>query len=198
MKNLEKLSFKNVEVEHSFIPHMHNNVTIKVYSDDREVLAKAECEIINTKKFLPDFIYRNTLEPEIDSLFYDLLNEEERKLADSMLIDEYVDYMNNKFKDGETELLNEFYNKCVKLNKFIEKDSSFLYADSVYLNTINSKYEKTGAESLIVEYLKDNCNLILLHSEEEFNEYWKNKAGFKEIFNGNMYWSNNEELNKIL
>lgn len=198
MKNLEKLSFENVKIEYPLNRNIVNDLIIKVYDDDGEVLAKAKCEKTPVKNSLINYFYQEILEPEINCLFYDTLNNEERNLTDSMSIDEYIEYMNNNFDKNETELLNELYDKYINLIKLIQNDLSYQYSDCIYIDTINSKYKNTKAGTLIVEYLKDNCDLILLYSTEEAHDYWKNKVDFKEILNGNMYWSNNEKLNEIL
>lgn len=202
MKNLEKLSFENVEIEYPLSRYITDDLILKVYSDDGEVLAKAKCKKTYIKDSLANYFYEELLEPEINYLFYYVLNEEERNLTDSMPIDEYVQYINSNFGEDEASTLNELYSTYKDLNKlireYIRKGLLSQYSECIYINMIDSKYDKTGAGTLIVEYLKDNYDLILLYSTDETQMYWENKVDFKEILNGNMYWSKNEKLNRIL
>lgn len=198
MVNFEKLSFENIEVTSESSGLLGKRVYIKVLNDDGEILAEANCNETDMNDFTTDWFYSEILEPEINDFFFEILNNEERKLADNMDLEKYIAYINDKCGEDETSTLNKLYKTYVNLNKYNSSDIFKRYAKCVRINSINANYEKTGAGTLIVDYLKEKYELIFLYATSEVDGYFLDKANFKEILNGFMYWSENEKLNEIL
>ena len=198
MKNLEKLSFENIRVVESNDALFGERLNISVLDNEYECLAEAKCSVNYLKDFTTDWFYPEILEPEINYFFNEIFTDEERKLTNNMSLDKYVAYINDKYGEDEASTLNELYKEYVNLNKYISSKISNQYNKCIRINVINSNYDNTGAGTLIVDYLKENYELIFLYGTEEAEGYWLDKVNFKEILNGFMYWSNNEKLNEIL
>lgn len=198
MKNFEKLSFDNVKVDYSFNDIFGTRLNIRVLSDDGECLAEASCKKIQLKDFVSDYFYPELLEKEINCFFLDVFSDKERANTDNISLDDYIKYINNKYSEDETSTLNELYKNYNTLNDYISNNILNGYYDCICINSINSSYENTGAGTLIVDYLKENYGLIFLYATMEAEGYFLDKANFKEILNGYMYWTDNKKLNEIL
>ena len=198
MKNSEKLSFENIRVVESNDALFGERLNISVLDNEYECLAEAKCSVNYLKDFTTDWFYPEILEPEINYFFNEIFTDEERKLTNNMSLDKYVAYVNDKYGEDEASTLNELYKEYINLNKYISSKISNQYNKCIRINVINSNYDNTGAGTLIVDYLKENYELIFLYGTEEAEGYWLDKVNFKEILNGFMYWSNNEKLNEIL
>lgn len=198
MKNFEKLSFDNVEVDYSFNDIFGKELNIRVLSNDGECLAEANCKKFELKNFVSDHFYPELLENEINYFFLELLNNNERRETDEMPLDDYIKYINNKYGEDETSTLNELYKTYINLNAYISNSILNGYSDCICIKSINSSYENTGAGTLIIDYLKENFELIFLYGTMEVEGYFLDKVNFKEILNGFMYWTENEKLNEIL
>lgn len=198
MRNLKKLSFDNIRVTEDDNTLFGQRLNISVLDDKCECLAEAKCSVTYLKDFAPEWFYSEILEPEINYFFNEMLNDEERKIADNMSLDKYVNYINDKYGEDEASTLNELYKEHVNLNKYVSNNLLKQYNKCIRIDFINSNYGNTGAGTLIVDYLKENYELIFLYGIEEAEGYWLDKVNFKEIINGFMYWSKNEKLNKIL
>ena len=194
MKNYKDLSFENVKVEY----YHDDKFKVYVIGKDGEALAEAKCEKLRMKDFVSDYFYPALLETEINYFFNELFNSEERSLTNNMPLDKYVNYVNDKYGEDEASTLNELYNKYCNLRDYVFSGLLNQYSECILIDTIEANFEKTGAGTLIVDYLKDNCSFIFLYGTAEAESYWSNKANFKEILNGHMYWSDNEKLNAIL
>ena len=198
MKNSEKLSFENIRVVESNDALFGERLNISVLDNEYECLAEAKCSVNYLKDFTTNWFYPEILEPEINYFFNEIFTDEERKLTNNMSLDKYVAYVNDKYGEDEASTLNELYKEYINLNKYISSKISNQYNKCIRINVINSNYDNTGAGTLIVDYLKENYELIFLYGTEEAEGYWLDKVNFKEILNGFMYWSNNEKLNEIL
>lgn len=198
MKELEKLSFENIKVVQESNYPLPDSTVIYVLDDNNECLAKADCNITSLNDFVSDWFSSIILKPEINYFFIEIFNDEERKLTDSMNLDEYISYINKTYGEDEASTLNELYNIYLKLEEYISENILNGYTKCVCINSINSTYDNTGAGTLIVDYLKENYELIFLYGTEEAEGYWLDKVNFKEIINGFMYWTDNEKLNNIL
>lgn len=198
MKNLEKLSFENIRVTQGADPIFGKYMKIMVIDSNYECLAEAKCSTILLKDFISEWFYSEILESEINYFFLDVFNDEERNKTNSMGLDKYVAYINNKYGEDEASTLNNLYKIYINLKNYNSKNIFNSYNTCIRINSIDSNYDNTGAGTLIVDYLKENYELIFLYGIEEAQGYWLNKVNFKEILNGYMYWTNNKELNKIL
>lgn len=198
MKNLEKLSFKNIRVTQNIDPIFGEYIKIMVIDNDCKCLAEAKCNTTLLKDFTSEWFYSEILEPEMNYFFLNVFNDEERNKTDNMSLDKYVAYINDKYGEDEASTLNNLYKTYINLKDYNSKNILNSYNTCVHINSINSNYDNTGAGTLIVDYLKENYDLIFLYGTEEACGYWLNKVNFKEILNGYMYYTNNKELNKIL
>ena len=198
MSNFNKLSFDNMKVDHSFSDLFGERLNITVLSDEGECLAEAICKICTVKDFAYDCFYLELLEPEINYFFSDVFGDKERTKTENMPLDEYVKYINVKYGEDEASTLNELYKTYTSLNKYNSDNLLARNHKCVSIKSINSSYDKTGAGTLIVDYLKENYELIFLYGTMEAEGYWLDKVNFKEILNGFMYWTENEKLNEIL
>lgn len=198
MKNLEKLSFKNIRVVESNDVLFGKRLNISVLDNNYECLAEARCSVTYLKDFAHEWFYSEILEPEVNYFFNEIFSDEERKITDGMSLDKYVTYINDKYGEDEASTLNELYNDYINLNKYTSSNLLNQYNKCIRINDIISNYDNTGAGTLIVDYLKENYELIFLYGIEEAEGYWLDKVNFKEIINGFMYWTDNEKLNEIL
>lgn len=195
MKELEKLSFENIRVSYKDILE---NIKITVADYDSPCLAEADCTVFRLNEFVLDWFYSKVLYPELNYFFLEMLTKEERKITDSMGINEYIKYLNSKFDEDDTITINELYQTYLNLEKYISTNILTRYTECILINSIESYHDNTGAGTLIVDYLKDKYELVFLYSIEDAEEYWLDKVNFKEMFNGFMYWSDNKKLNEIL
>lgn len=195
MKELEKLSFENIRVSYKDIIE---NIKITVVDYDNPCLAEADCTVFSLNEFVVDWFYSKVLYPELNYFFLEMLTKEERKITDAMSINEYIKYLNSKFNENDTIIINELYQTYLNLEKYISTNILTRHRECILINSIESYHDNTGAGTLIVDYLKDKYELIFLYSIEDAEEYWLDKVNFKEIFNSFMYWTNNKKLNEIL
>lgn len=198
MENLKKLSFDNVKVYYSFSDLFGERLNIEVLSDEGECLSEAVCKILTIKDFAYDVFYLELLEPEINYFFSNVFGDKERTKTENMPLDDYIKYVNAKYGEDEASTLNELYKIYTSLNKYNSDNLLARNYKCIYINSINSSYDKTGAGTLIVDYLKENYELIFLYGTMETEGYWLDKVNFKEILNGFMYWTDNKKLNEIL
>lgn len=198
MENFKELSFDNIEVNYSSSDILGEKLNITVLDNDGDCLAESKCEKISLKEFVSNWFYTELLEPEINYFFLHVFNNKEREKTDKMPLDKYIKYINNKYGEDEASVLNSLYETYISLKNYISSNLLLQHYECVIINSINSSYEETGAGTLIIDYLKETYELIFLYSTEEAEGYWLDKAGFKEILNGFMYWTNNEKLNEIL
>lgn len=194
--NLKELSFNNINVEYPLTIQQENNPVIRVYNEDNEVLAKANCKKTTLQNFSANWFYNMLLEPEMNYFFLEVFSEEERELTNNLPLDEYVQYINDNY-GYESSILNDLYAKYLKVETLLYNNSSIKSDECIYIEYIES-IKNSGAGTLIVDYLKENCNLIFLYSTDEALDYWTDKVNFKEVSNNYMYWTNNKELNDIL
>lgn len=209
---MKNLSYKNIQVsnENSNLkvvngalpyPSIENLFDInwerpvfKYVSEEGEVLATAKCINYNAIEYNKYIFSGKILEDEINYTFTDVLSSEERKITDNMPLNEYIKYIKENYPE-ESETLELLWKQHLKLKDFEKKD---LFFNAIYIDFIESFKDGYGAGTLIVNALKEKYSAIFLYSGSESEAYWKNKHNFREILNGHMYWSENEELNKIL
>lgn len=209
---MKKLSYKNIQVSNENsnskvlngaipYPSIENLFDIdwerpvfKCLSEEGELLATAKCINYNAIEYNKYIFSGKILEDEINYTFTDVLSSEERKITDNMPLNKYVEYIKENHPE-ESEALEQLWNQSLRLKDFGEKNLLF---NAIYIDFIESFKDGSGAGTLIVNALKEKYSAIFLYSDSESEGYWKNKHNFREILNGHMYWSENEELNKIL
>lgn len=194
--SLKELSLNNVKMEYPLTTQQENNPVIRVYNEDNEILAKADCKKATLQNFSANWFYNMLLEPEMNYFFLEVFSEEERELTNNLPLDEYVQYINDNY-GYESSILNDLYAKYLKVETLLYNNSSIKSDECIYIEYIES-IKNSGAGTLIVDYLKENCNLIFLYSTDEALDYWIDKVNFKEVSNNYMYWTNNKKLNDIL
>lgn len=199
MKNLETLSFKNVVREDFQNNLFEGKISFKVVNDSNEVLAEVKGNEISLREFTTNYFYNQILKPELDYVFEDILSDADKILANNMSVNEYVNFVNDKYREYERELdtFNELFNVYTNLIDYLSKNKDIDNYCFV-LNSICANYDGTGAGTLLINYLKEHYNLIYLYSIAEIESFFLGKVSFKEIINGYLYWTNEEKLEEIL
>lgn len=189
--SLKELNINNIKVEQTNgINHF-----ITVYDDNNKLLAKANCIKDYLKDFSSNWFYSSLMKAELDFFYYTLFNDYEKELLKDASLDEFIMYINDNYDDAE--ILNNLYNIRKNLDEILDNNLDIQNKEFIFVDSINA-IEGYGAGTLIINYLKDNYDLIFLYSLEESEEYWTNKVNFKELFNSYMYWTNHKKLDDIL
>ena len=170
---------------------------IKVLDENNDCLAEANCSVGYLKDFTYDYFVPELLQKEVDYFFLEEFNEDDKEKTKNVSLDYFIKYVNSKYEDTDTSTLNELYKSYIDLNNYLP-NNKLDNREYVCLNSIQSNYDNTGAGTLIVDYLKENFKLIYLYATMEVEGYFLNKANFKQILNGFMYWTNDKKLNEIL
>lgn len=194
--SLKELNFSNVREDYPLTTSQENNPTFKVYDDNNDLLGEADCKRMTIKQFVFNWFYDFMLKPEINYCFSEVCNDEDKALTNNLDLEDYVKFLNNNY-GYEVITLNSLYNCYLKLEELLSEDSSLQDRECIFIDYIHAQ-EGSGAGTLIVDYLKDKYGFIFLYGEEYAESYWEDKVGFKEIFNGYMYWSDNQKLSDIL
>lgn len=190
--NTKELNINNIKVEQTNgINHF-----ITVYDDNNKLLAKANCIKDYLKDFSSNWFYSSLMKAELDFFYCTLFNDYEKELLKDASLDEFIMYINDNHEDN-AKILNNLYNMRKNLEEILYNNLEFQNKEFIFVDSINA-IDGYGAGTLIVNYLKDNYDLIFLYSLEESEDYWTNKVNFKELFNGYMYWTDNQKLNEIL
>lgn len=202
MNKLKNLSFENITVTKFKDKLFGDKISLKVMNNS-EILS----EVIGTEMSLNNFVssnfYHEIIKPELHYVFDNVLSEEDKRWVDSrdIYLKDYIKFLNNKYNEFEDELetlnnLFKAYDNLINCSLNNNENNNDTYC--FVLDSIRTKYDGTGAGTLLINYLKENYNLIYLYSIMEIESYFKNKLDFNEIINGFLYWTDKEELKKTL
>ena len=199
MKNLETLSFKDIVREDFQNNLFEGKISFKVVNDSNEVLAEVKGNEISLREFVSNHFYNQILKPELDYVFEDILSSTDKMFVNNMSVNEYVKFINDKYRESGEDLrtLNELFNVYTNLIDYLSKNEdvdNYCFA----LNSICANYDGTDAGTLLINHLKEQYNLIYLYSIAEIESFFLDKVSFKEIINGYLYWTNEEKLKEIL
>lgn len=198
MKKLKELSFENIVVKNTLSDIFGERLEISVLTNENNLLAGAICKEFLLKDFAKDMFYPELLKREINYFYLEVFGDKERIKTENMPLDNFIKYVNVKYGEDEATTLNYLYEMYNNLNNYTSNNILNQNSKCIFIHDICSIYEKTGAGTLIVDYLKENYDMIFLYSMYSAQSYWVDKVGFKEISNGFMFWTTNSELNKIL
>ena len=198
MKNVT-LSFENVVRKDIPSDLFAGKVHFAVVDDSNEVLAEVKGNEVSLKDLIEDYYFNLILKPELEYVYCDILSKQDKVLVKAMSVNDYVEFVNNKYNiDGdELSTFNALYEIYKNLLDYLAKNTdsnNYCFA----LNSICANYDGTGAGTLLINYLKEHYNLIYLYSIMDIEGYFLDKVNFAEIINGHMYWTNEEKLKEIL
>lgn len=198
MKKLKELSFENIVTKNTLSSTFGEGTEISVLAKDNNLLAKATCKEFLLNDFAKNMFYPELLKREINYFYLEVFGDKERIKTENMPLDNFIKYVNVEYGEDEVTTLNYLYEIYNSLNNYTSNNALNQNSKCICIYDICSIYEKTGAGTLIVDYLKENYDMIFLYSMCSAQSYWVDKVDFKEILNGFMFWTTNTKLNEIL
>jgi hypothetical protein len=191
MQTLKDLSFDNIKKGNHDLTVIGENIKFSVV-ENNEILAEAMCSIMSIKEFANNYYLNFFVKDELNQ-FKNILN------LDKELSDDYIknciELISLNYCEEETRSLKWLYNNYNTLKDFAKLNPD---EKCVYIDWIKAHKEGLGAGTLIIDYLKDNFDMIVLYGEIDTEDYWLDIVNFREILNGHMYWSKLDIINEIL
>lgn len=172
---IDKNNFNNLEYEERQIL---NNSNISLINYIKKLINKSHITVFHNYQLLKNKKLFNLLINKNKQLIFNIFAErylynEKIKTSDNLLLEEFINYINNKFninsKKEITELINEYLLKLKKENtQIIIKLLSNIKSNYLYKELINEKYN-------ILDF-------ILYNPNKEVNELFKKVLNYDSLF----------------
>jgi ribonuclease HI len=190
MQTLKNLSFDNIKKGNHDLFIIGKNIKFSVVQDS-EILAEAMCSIMSIEEFANNYYLNFFVKDELNQ-FKNILNLDE-ELSDNY-IENCIKLISLEYCEEEISSLKWLYKNYNALKEFAKLNPD---KQCIYVDWIKAHKEGLGAGTLIVDYLKDSFDMIVLYGDIDAEAYWLDVVNFREILNGHMYWSKLDIINKI-